>query len=131
MNIEQLNWIDGLDQTGWIAIALFAVFFIIVAFAIAMMLKLNAENKRHQQKKSLKESQSAASKSARPVPSKTEVKNTENKNEDSNPLEEAEVFLTYGLKKQAADLLEKYLEKNPSDKTAHEMLRKAQASTQQ
>ena len=52
MNIEQLNWIDGLDQTGWIAIALFTVFFIIVVFAIAMMLKLNAENKRHQQKKS-------------------------------------------------------------------------------
>lgn len=129
MNIDQLNWIDGLDQTGWIAVALFAVFFIIVAFAIAMMLKLNAENKRDQQKKSLKESQAAASKSARPAPAKTEVKNTENKNEDSNPLEEAEVFLTYGLNKQAADLLEKYLEKNPSDRAAIEMLKKTRSNT--
>ena len=129
MNIDQLNWIDGLDQTGWVAVALFTVFFIIVVFMIVMMLRLNAENKRHQQKKSLKESQPAASKSARPAPAKTEVKKTENKNDASNPLEEAEVFLTYGLNKQATDLLEKYLKKNPSDKTAREMLRKAQSNT--
>ena len=131
MNIDQLNWISGLDQTGWVAVALFIVFFIIVVFMIVMMLKLNAENKKDRQKKLLKESQAAASKSTRPAPAKTEVKKVENKNDGSNPLEEAEVFITYGLNKQAADLMEKHLKKNPSDKAAIEMLAKAKAGMQQ
>ena len=129
MNIDQLSWISGLDRTGWIAVALFAVFFIIVIFTILMMLKLNRENKKDKQKP-LKESQPAASKSARPAPAKAKAKNTENKNDASNPLEEAKVFITYGLNKQAADLLEKHLEKNPSDKAAIEMLAKAKAGMQ-
>ncbi len=126
--MDQFNWIKGLDQSGWVAAALFVVFFIIAAFTIVMMLKLNAENKKIRKKKSLKKSQVAPSKTTRAAPAKTELKNTGKKKDDSSPLEEADVFLTYGLNKQAIDLLEKYLEKHPSDQTAVKMLAKAQTN---
>ena len=135
MNIDQFNWLDGLDTAGWIAAALFTLFFIIAAVMIVMMLKMNAENKKDQEKKtlkkSLKKSQVAASKPARPAPVKTKTKSPEKKDDDTDPLEQAEVYITYGLHKQAVDLLKEYLEKNPSDKTAIELLAKAQAGIQQ
>jgi len=122
--MDQFNWIKGLDQSGWVAAALFVVFFIITVFVIVIMLKLNTENK-NRKKKSLKKSPAVTSKPARPVAAKTVAKNTGKKKDDSSPLEEAEVFLTYGLNKQAVGVLEKYLKENPSDKTAREMLKKA------
>ncbi len=128
--MDQFNWIDGLDRSGWIATALFVVFFVIAAFTIAMMLKLNAENKKIQKKKSLKKSPAVTSKPTRSTPAKAEAKNTEKKKEASSPLEEAEVFITYGLNKQAIDLLEEYLVEHPSNKTAREMLEKAQSGAQ-
>lgn len=42
-----------------------------------------------------------------------------------NPLEEAESYLLYGRKKQAVDVLEKYLLINPDDDTAIRLLAKA------
>ncbi len=126
--MDQFNWIKGLDQSGWVAAALFVVFFVIAALTIAMMLRLNAQNKKIQKKKSPKNPQSVTPKPTRPAAEKTAVKKTDKKNDDSNPLEEAEVFLTYGLNKQAIDLLEKYLEKHPSDQPAVKMLAKAQTN---
>ena len=131
MNKDHFNWLDGLDKTGWIAAALFAVFFIIAAVMIVMMLKMNAENKKDKKKKTLKKSQPAAPETARPVPVKTKAKIPEKKKNDTDPLEQAEVYITYGLHKQAVDLSEEHLEKNPSDKTAIELLAKAQAGIQQ
>jgi len=132
MNMDQLNWIKGLDQSGWVAAALFAVFFIISALTIVIMLRLNAENKKARKKKSLKKSQAAPSNTTRTAPVKSPikpvVKNTEKEKDDSSPLEEAEVYIAYGLNKQAINLLEKYLKEHPSDKTALEMLKKAQSN---
>lgn len=126
MNKDQFNWISGLDQTGWVAAALFAVFFILAAFTIGMMLKINAENKKDKKKKPPGKSKPVASKPARRVPVKPEAKSPEKKNDDTDPLEQAEVYLTYGLNKQAVDLLKEHLKNNPSDKAAIELLAKAQ-----
>lgn len=41
----------------------------------------------------------------------------------SNPLEEAEVYLSYGRNREALELLEKYLRSNPDDVKAKELLR--------
>ena len=90
-----------------------------------------AQNKKDQKKKTLKKSQPATPKTAKPAPVKTKAKSPEKKNDDTDPLEQAEVYITYGLHKQAVDLLKEYLEKNPADKTAIELLAKAQAGIQQ
>ncbi len=129
--MDQLNWIKDLDQSGWVAAALFVMFFIITALTIAMMLKLNKENKKEQKKKSLKKSQVVPSNTTRTVPIKPAVKNAEKKKDDSSPLEEAEVYIAYGLNKQAINLLEKYLKEHPSNKTALEMLKKARSNARE
>jgi hypothetical protein len=41
----------------------------------------------------------------------------------SNPLEEAEVYISYGRKREASELLERHLRKNPDDVKAKELLR--------
>jgi hypothetical protein len=41
----------------------------------------------------------------------------------SNPLEEAEVYLSYGRKREASEFLEKYLRNNPDDLKAKKLLR--------
>lgn len=41
----------------------------------------------------------------------------------ANPLEEAEIYLSYGRKREASELLEKHLRKNPGDVKAKELLR--------
>lgn len=42
-----------------------------------------------------------------------------------NPIGEAEVYLAYGRKKEAKEILEKYLLSNPSDPKALELLKQA------
>lgn len=135
MKIDQFNWIAGLDQSGWIAVALYVIFFIIATITVVMMIKLYLDGKKYRHTKSLEDIQQTASKPARPAPEKAEVNNTDKEvnntdKEDgySNPVEEAKVFLAYGLDKQAIDLLEKHLKENPSDETAREMLSKAQSN---
>jgi hypothetical protein len=44
----------------------------------------------------------------------------------SRPVEEAEVFLAYGRKKDAKTLLEKHLQTTPNDEKAMQLLRKCQ-----
>jgi outer membrane biosynthesis protein TonB len=137
MNKDNFNWLSGLDQTGWIAAALFAVFFIVAALTIAMMLKLNAENKKNKRNKTPEKPaekpavkpQPAAKQPAkpRPKPVKAETRIPEKKDDDTSPLEQAEVYITYGLNKQAVDLLKDHLEKSPADKAAIELLARAQA----
>ena len=125
MDSNQFNWVSGLDKSGIIALILFAVFFIIALITIIMMLKINAENKRRRKEHLLEDEQKPTTISNRSKPPETESEKPENKNDNSDPLEQAGIYLTYGLNKQAIDLLEKYLEKNPSDNTASEMLAKA------
>lgn len=136
MNIDQFDWLSGLDESGWIAAGLYVTFFIITIVVIVMMLKLNADNKKIERAKSLKDLHPLASRpvtapvpkpSVKPEPAKAINEDT---NESTNAIEEAEVFLTYGLHKQAADVLEKHLKENPSDKTAREMLDRAQSEIQ-
>ena len=125
MDSNQFNWISGLDKSGVIALILFAVFFIIALITIIMMLKINAENKRRHKEHLLEDEQKSTKISNRSTPPETKSEKPENKSDNSDPLEQAGIYLTYGLNKQAIDLLEKYLEKNPSDNTASEMLAKA------
>ena len=129
MDFNQFNWVSGLDKSGVIALSLFAVFFIIVLIIVFMMLKINTENKRSQQEKIDKDDQPTASKPTRPAPPKIESESPKIKNESSDPLEQAEIYLAYGLNKQAIDLLEEYLKKNPSDKNASKILARAQSNT--
>jgi hypothetical protein len=130
MDFNQFNWVTGLDNSGWIAAGLFVIFFIITLIVVIMMLKIRADNKKHQRTKPLEDLEPAASKPTRPAappaPAKAEVKNDKKEEEQSDPLEQAEIYLDYGLNKQAVDLLEKHLKENPSDKTARELLAKAQ-----
>jgi hypothetical protein len=130
MKIDQFNWMAGLDRSGWIAVGLFVIFFIIAMMTVIMIVKLHMDGKKYPRTKPLEDLQQAASKPARPVPEKAEVKNTDEKDDYSNPVEEAKVFLDYGLDKQAIDLLEKHLEENPSDETAREILTKAKSRAQ-
>lgn len=41
----------------------------------------------------------------------------------SNPLEEAEIYLSYGRKREASELLERHLRTNPDDAKARALLR--------
>lgn len=143
MNLDQFDWTAGLNQSGWIAAGLFVTFFIIAIIVITMILKLNADNKKQANNKTLKDLQEAAvkpeskarkvhqqktkktDKPASPKPSSPKPPTPE----PSSPVDEAEVFITYGLNKQAIDLLEKHLEHNPADEAAKEMLFRAQAGT--
>jgi len=45
--------------------------------------------------------------------------------EEADPVAEAEVFLTYGLKEKAVEVLAKHLANNPSDAAAIDLLAKA------
>lgn len=130
MKFDQFNWFSGLDESGWIALALFVTFFIITMITLVMMLKLRLNSKKNQPPKPLEDLQQPVAKPVTPanspVPAKAEVKNIKKADDYSNPVEEAKVFLDYGLNKQAINLLAKYLKENPSDKIAREMLIKAQ-----
>jgi len=126
MDFNQFNWISGLDKSGIIALGLFASFFIIAVITIFMVLKINAESKRRHQKSLAEDNQPTTSTPSRRAPPKNKSKISEKKSESSDPIEQAEIYLAYGLNKQAIDLLEEHLKKNPSDKTASEMLARAQ-----
>lgn len=135
MQFNQFKWTTGLDESGWIAVALFTIFFIITLITLGMMLKLLSKNKNTRHTKHPKSPQQPVSRPAKsensPLSHKTEVKNAEKEDDYSNPVEEAKVFLAYGLNKQAIDLLETYLKENPSDKNARETLAKAQLGARQ
>ena len=125
MKIDQLDWTAGLDESGWIAAILFIIFFFIVITTVVMMLKLrDSDNSSGDKNKPFETPEDIAQPDFK-SPAKTSSKEDSN----SSPIEEAEVFLTYGLNKQAIDVLEKHLKQNPSDQAAREMLERAQAET--
>lgn len=66
---------------------------------------------------------------AKPAPAPRAQKQKDDVSEDDDLVAAAEVYLTYELKEQAITSLEKHLLKNPTDKRALALLKKAEASS--
>ena len=123
MNFDLPNWLSGLDESGWIAILLLVAFVIITSITVYMIWKLMRQTRRPARGIDIE--------NAAPTPRTTARKtapgtpDTKVPAEDVDPVAEAEVFLTYGLYKQAIKVLEKHLVENPDDTRASEMLDRA------
>lgn len=148
MKMNQFEWITGLDESGWIALTLFAIFVIITLTAVVMMLKLRkslytSEHKTPDEDEDLpltvprqakpapsQPKKPAPTQSRKPAPAQPGADKTVINDSHANVIDEAEVFLTYGLHKQAIDLLEEHLAKNPKDPAARELLAQVQPSRQ-
>lgn len=111
------NWTSGLGQDGWIAAALMLAFFVIIIVTIFLLWQLKLT--QHRQKK----------KKARPFTDQEEqtaLDNAANDNKDTaSRVEEAEVFITYGLYPQAMEVLQKHLLTQPDDENAKALLEQA------
>ncbi len=123
MGTDTFNWTSGLDNSGWIAIALMAVFFFIVLITLIIIWRMQISTDTNTKKPATKKT---ASGHAPARETRIDKKTAERNDDDTSPFEEAEVYLTYGLKQQAIDLLEKHLRDNPSDAKAKALLKKAQ-----
>lgn len=137
MGIEMPNWLSGLGQSGWIAIVLLITFVVIATTTVVMIWRLIRQTSHHQTRTEVEidEPQPAAKPAPAPSqapapapaskPAKAGAAAASRADEEVDPVAEAEVYITYGLYKQAITVLGKHLAQNPSDNRASEMLEKA------
>ena len=134
------------DQSDWIITLLMVVLGVSVLIAIAIIAKIFANDARESKAKAarltkartaqltVEEKNGAAQKPQAPTkPWAKAAEGSDHKDdvaEDDNLVAAAEVYLTYELKEQAIISLEKHLFKNPTDKKALDLLKKAEASSQ-
>ena len=108
------NWAAELSHQGWITAILVLIFFVFMIVTIIMLWQLKAShlNSDIRRAKNLSRQQK-----------KSVLNHTEEINKDSASLvEEAEVFITYGLNQQAIDVLNRHLQAEPKDKKARKLL---------
>ena len=133
------------DQSDWIITLLMVVLGVSVLIAIAVIAKIFTNDARESKARAarltkaraarltVEENDTAQKPQAPTKPWAKAAEESEHKDdvaEDDNLVAAAEVYLTYELAEQAITSLEKYLLKNPTDKKALDLLKKAEASSQ-
>lgn len=133
------------DESNIIVLSLLAILGLSVLVAIIVIAKTFANEAKENKAKAAKlakeerdvphepqapvKAKPAAKPAAKPKAKPAAPAHKDDVTEDDDLVAAAEVYLTYELKEQAITSLEKHLLKNPTDKKALALLKKAEAST--
>lgn len=120
---EITQWVSALGQQGIIAAALLLIFVVIVVATLYTLWQLKSSHLNSPVK---------PPKPSRPFTDQEKLtaqnQTTENNKDSATLVEEAQVFIDYGLKQQAIDALTRHLLAQPKDKKAQKMLDKLNSS---